>query len=63
MPERDTQMPKKSRRASGRAKRKGRASPRKPPPPDAAVGPVKYKKPTGKPEDHPLERLHKISQA
>jgi hypothetical protein len=29
----------------------------KPPRPDKLPGPIRYKKPTGKPEDRPLERI------
>ena len=29
------------------------------PEPDALPGPIKYKEPAGKPEDRPLERLHR----
>jgi hypothetical protein len=35
----------------------------KPPRPDKLPGPVKYKTPTGKPQDHPLERLHQEQRA
>jgi hypothetical protein len=34
-------------------------TPSKPPRPDKLPGPVKYKKPTGKKEDRPLEKLHR----
>jgi hypothetical protein len=30
----------------------------KPPRPDKLPGPIRYKKPSGKKEDHPLEKLH-----
>jgi hypothetical protein len=30
----------------------------KPPRPDKLPGPIRYKKPSGKPEDRPLERIH-----
>jgi hypothetical protein len=30
----------------------------KPPRPDKLPGPIRYKKPTGKAEDRPLERIH-----
>ena len=29
-----------------------------PPRPDKLPGPIRYKKPTGKEDDHPLEKLH-----
>ena len=35
----------------------------KPPAPDQLPGPVKYQPPTGKPEDHPLERIHQEHRA
>ena len=40
------------------AKTKSGRKKSKPPRPDKLPGPIKYKKPTGKKEDHPLEKLH-----
>lgn len=34
-----------------------------PPRPDKLPGPIKYKKPTGKKEDRPLEKLHRVLMA
>jgi len=31
----------------------------KPPRPDKLPGPIRYKKPSGNPEDRPLERIHR----
>jgi hypothetical protein len=45
--------PKKSAKARNANKRPD------PPRPDKLTGPIKYREPKGKPEDRPLERLHR----